>query len=196
MQGMKCDICGKTLAGAEDVGTIINYHGESVCLCEDCEAARSTIFSGNADIDEVTSTIGYFRKLLESGKPTPVGGLFIKDCVLNEKISNEDVPEEMEGRIDVDSVNNGGTKSSFASFLRVLAWIAWIGGLILSVTGANVTTVGYYGSYKEFSFTAFLTLSIPYFIYGVILMGMATMAEQVADTNRKVSKILTELEKH
>ena len=78
------------------------------------------------------------------------------------------------------------TGSGFASFLKVLAVIAWIGGLIIAIVGANVTIAGYRSTYTEFSFGTFLTLLLPYIFYGIILFCMGTVVEQVADTYNMV----------
>ena len=72
--------------------------------------------------------------------------------------------------------------SGLATFLMVLAWITWIGGLIISIAGANITVQGYYSNHTEFSFTTFLALIIPYIIYGSLLMGMSTLVHQISDT--------------
>ena len=75
-------------------------------------------------------------------------------------------------------------ESGFATFLSVLAVITWIGGLIISIAGANVTKISSYGySSTEFSFATFLTLFIPFIIYGIILQCMATIVRQIAETH-------------
>ena len=79
--------------------------------------------------------------------------------------------------------------SGFGSFLRALAWIAWIGGLIVAITGAQVVEVSRYGSSTKFSFIAFLTAFLTYFIYGVLLMCMGTVVDNVAGTFSIVSAL-------
>ncbi len=80
------------------------------------------------------------------------------------------------------------TDSGFATFLRVLAWIVWIGGLIVSIASATVTVeVGRYGSSTQFSFTTFLTHFLSYIINGVLIMGMASIVETIANTYSIVS---------
>lgn len=79
------------------------------------------------------------------------------------------------------------TGSGFAAFLRVLAWIVWIGGLIISIAGAQVTEVGRYSSSTSFSFSAFLTTFLAYVINGVLLMGMASIVENISNTYSIVS---------
>ena len=86
------------------------------------------------------------------------------------------------------------TGSGFATFLRVIAWITWIGGLIIAIAGAQVTEVSSY-SYRtstHFSFGTFLTLFLSYFIYGVLIMCMATVVDQVSGTYSIVSGIKLE----
>ena len=77
-----------------------------------------------------------------------------------------------------------GQTSGISGFLRVLAVLTWIGGLIIAISGANVAD-SLHSSY--FSFVAFLTILIPYAIYGVIMFGMATLADQIANTSNIVS---------
>ena len=107
--------------------------------------------------------------------------MFVKDVVFEEKVGEDGVSEE-------ETEEEKG--SAFATFLKVLAWITWIGGLIIASMGANVTELGYYSTYSKFSFGAFLTLFIPYLIYGVLLMGLGTVVDKITDTNNKVNKLL------
>ena len=89
------------------------------------------------------------------------------------------------------------TGSGVATFLRVLAWITWIGGLIASIGGAQVTELSSY-SYRtstSFSFATFLTLFLSYFIYGVLLMCMATVLDQISGTHDIVSGLRLEKRK-
>lgn len=74
--------------------------------------------------------------------------------------------------------------SSFPGFLKVLAVLTWIAGMIIAVSGAKVTDSLHSSS---FSFAAFITLLIPYAINGIILWGMATLADQIAHTHSLVS---------
>ena len=92
-------------------------------------------------------------------------------------------------------------KSGFATFLRVLAWITWISGLIISVMEARVpaglarwtmTTSSNLGTQvtgglsntalTHFSIVTFLTTFLSYFIYGVLLRCMATIIDQISGT--------------
>lgn len=84
------------------------------------------------------------------------------------------------------------TGSGYATFIRVLAWICWIGGLIIAIAGAIVTVEYRYSSSTSFQFGTFLTLFLSYFIYGVILMCMATVVDNVANTYSIVSGLRLE----
>ena len=71
-------------------------------------------------------------------------------------------------------------EDGFAKFFQVLAWIFWIGGLIVSIIGANVVvSVDRWGDAKtEFSFTQFLTLFLTYLLYGGLAYGMSTVLQK------------------
>ena len=77
--------------------------------------------------------------------------------------------------------------SGLSTLLSVLAWIAWIGGLILSIMSANVTKTGYYRDETVFSFPTFISLFIPFVVYGAILYGLSVMVQQIADTHGIIS---------
>ena len=85
-----------------------------------------------------------------------------------------------------------GVESQFASTLRVFAWITWIGGLIASIAGANVPVVSRYGVETQFSFTTFITLFLSYVVNGMLLMSLATVADQISCTYGIVSGIKLE----
>ena len=55
-------------------------------------------------------------------------------------------------------------RSGFATFLTVLAVISWVGGLIIAIAGANVTTVSSYSYYSstEFSFSTYVQTHLSY----------------------------------
>ena len=79
-------------------------------------------------------------------------------------------------------LKKGSTSTSgLATFLTVLAWITWIGGLIIAIAGANVTVGSYYPR-SEFSFVTFITLLIPFVIYGALLFAMSTLVQRITDT--------------
>ena len=77
-------------------------------------------------------------------------------------------------------------KSSFATFLQILAWICWIGGLIIAISGAQILD-SYSSRHTVFSFGTFLTLFLPYLIDGVIVMCMATIVNHISCTYSIVS---------
>ena len=94
---------------------------------------------------------------------------------------------EKETKQDEYVLTKGGIQgSSLSGLLRVLAVITWIGGIIIAISGAQVMDSLYS---SHFSFAAFLTLLIPYVIYGIIMWGMATLADQISDTYSIVSGI-------
>ena len=103
-----------------------------------------------------------------------------------------------EQEITTYSLQTGKPSScGFATFLRVCAAISWIGGLILAISGARVVDKGYYSSYTHFDFAVFLTLIIPYIIYGVLFCCMGTIVEKISFTYDIVSGIhLTSLSKN
>ena len=82
------------------------------------------------------------------------------------------------------------TGSGFATFLRVIAWISWVGGLIISIAG-----VSSYRYQASSSVVTFLTLFLSYFIYGVLFMCLATVVDQVSATYSIVSGIMLEKRK-
>lgn len=73
--------------------------------------------------------------------------------------------------------------STAATFFSVLAWILWIGGLIVAIVSANVTVTnqGYYSTYTEsqFSFTVFMSAFIIYFISGCFAMCAAELFKKL-----------------
>ena len=97
-------------------------------------------------------------------------------------------PIKVEKEEQYDYVLTTGNRqvSGLSGTLRVLAVITWIGGLIISIVGANVAD-SLYSSSSHFSFGTFLSLLAPYVLYGIILMGVATLADQIADTNSIVA---------
>lgn len=74
----------------------------------------------------------------------------------------EKEPVQYELRKDVNMTNSSG-----AGFLRFLAWIIWIGGLILAIaSGISSEAYGYYSSRTTFNWQNFFTVSGTYGIYG------------------------------
>ena len=181
-----CGLCGQDVTD-ENMGTVINFRGNEITLCEDCNIAVLSVLTDDSPSEETKSAKEYLSKLVKENKTTPTGTLFLACDVLKQDIQQDDIPEEL--RDEVEAINSE-SKSSFATFLRILAWIVWIGGLIISITGANVVMPGRYSTYTEFSFGTFLTLLLSYLIYGIILMGVATVVDKVTDTNNKVNKLV------
>ena len=64
----------------------------------------------------------------------------------------------------------------FETVLKVCAFICWVGGVILAFSGGKA--INRWGE-AEFSFIPFITILIPYIIYGLLFYGMATVVEQV-----------------
>ncbi len=86
-------------------------------------------------------------------------------------------PEQTEEYV----LTKGNTyRSSFSTFLRILAFIVWIGGLIVSIMGSQEMEITQYGTKTHFSFLTFVTLFLTYIINGVILYGLAGVAEHVS----------------
>ncbi len=69
------------------------------------------------------------------------------------------------------------TASLVANLLKILAYICWGGGLIVSIVGANVVNI--ITQKTEFSFSTFITLLIPYAIYGALFFCMSIVTGQV-----------------
>lgn len=174
-----CGLCGENVP-EESLYNVVTYHGKKITLCKDCNKAVSSALSATS-ADEKAAAKKQLESLIREKQASPNGVLFVKDVVFEEKVEEDGVSEE-----ETEEENG----SAFATFLKVLAWIVWIGGLIIASIGSNITKMGYYSSYTEFSFGTFLTLLIPYLIYGVMLMGLATVVDKITDTNNKVNKLL------
>ena len=80
------------------------------------------------------------------------------------KLEEAKVPEEIEIEPNNAAFYYG---SSGAKFLRVIAWILWIGGLIASIVSANATVMG------VFSWTLFMSSALTYFFEGGVVMCAA-----------------------
>ena len=80
--------------------------------------------------------------------------------------------------------------NGFATFLMICAVICWIGGLIISYSGANIPSSYRYTT--EFSFATFITLFIPYIVYGIILFCMSSVVSQISATYDIVSGLYLE----
>ena len=69
-------------------------------------------------------------------------------------------------------------ESSAASFLRVIAWILWIGGLVLAIVQASGAKTDYWGR-AHFSFAVFLEVFLEYVLYGGFTMCAVELFENV-----------------
>ena len=173
-----CGLCGQKVP-EESLYNTITHHGKKLTLCRDCNKAVASALNGKSS-DEKATAKKHLESLVLGKEVTPTGVQFVKEVVFEQKIEENGIPDEREEE----------KGSAFATFLRILAWIIWIGGLIISSTGANVIREGYYRTYTEFSFGTFLTLFIPYLIYGVMMMGIATIVDKITDTNNKVNELV------
>lgn len=73
-------------------------------------------------------------------------------------------------------------KSNAATFFTVLAWILWIGGLIIAIVGSNVTVQkgGYYSyTTTEFSFALFMSTFVIYLISGAFCLCAAELFKKL-----------------
>lgn len=65
---------------------------------------------------------------------------------------------------------------SFAeALMKILAWITWIGGIIISISVANIEVPGYYSSHNEFNWGIFLLLIMIFFLAGASYWCMAEL---------------------
>ena len=69
--------------------------------------------------------------------------------------------------------------SSAAGFCRILAYITWIGGLIIAITGSKTTSISGYSVQEEFSFTLLLTSLVTYGVVGGLLFCVAELLENI-----------------
>lgn len=67
-----------------------------------------------------------------------------------------------------------------ASFMRTLAWIIWIGGLILAIASSiGSEDYGYYSSRTTFNWGNFFTVGGTYAVYGGLAWSVASLFEDV-----------------
>ena len=80
--------------------------------------------------------------------------------------------------------------SGFATFLKVMAVVLWIGGLILAIIGGKTITIDSWGDIdSKFSFVQFLSIFLTYLINGIVLWCFAQVVDQVKETHEIVSGI-------
>ena len=99
---------------------------------------------------------------------------------MDEKVENKDTmnTDVCEYRLIKGEVRN----SAFATFLKVLAWCAWIFGVMMVLQGSS------YGS--EVVLMSLLTVLVPYLVTGILLYGVASVVAQVSE----IHQILTGIE--
>ncbi len=97
-------------------------------------------------------------------------------------------PEPVEYKLSMPTFS----ESKGAKFLRAVAWLVWIGGLILAIATSIVEkTVGTYYSYTEraFDWGIFFTALCTYALYGGLIWSVALLFEDVHD----ISSVLMSL---
>ena len=188
----KCELCQASLSSQNYVAR--SYRKRDLYICKKCDEMYQTFQSDAAGATEKENAGNYFKSLLLEDKPSDVGDLFIQENIEGEEIDPDELTEEIKSDL---SFTDQPSKSSFSGFLRILAWIVWISGLIVSIIGANVPRISSYSytAYTEFSFSTFLTLFISYFINGVILMGLATVVDKISETRTMMDEVLEKLNK-
>ena len=71
--------------------------------------------------------------------------------------------------------------NSFAAkFLKAIAIICWIGGLITSIALSIYQESGYYSSSTKFSFQTFITYAMIYFVVGGLCMCLSEVCENIS----------------
>ena len=71
--------------------------------------------------------------------------------------------------------------SAAAAFLKIVAWVLWLGGIIVAAIAATTTVYSAYGySDTEFSFGVFFTTLFTYAMYGALTMCAAELLNNVS----------------
>ena len=99
----------------------------------------------------------------------------IEQLEIMQKQNNKVEAKKQRLELSIAAKNNSG--SNFAvTFMKVLTWILWIGGIIVSILSARVevTTVRYYTE-TIFQWPIFLSNFILYFVAGAICMCMSVL---------------------
>ena len=79
--------------------------------------------------------------------------------------------------------------SSAATFLKIVSWVLWIGGIIVAAISATSSVYNVYGySDTEFSFGVFFTTLFTYAMYGALTM---CAAELFGNVSRILSALLS-----
>ena len=75
---------------------------------------------------------------------------------------------------------NKDESSAAATFFTVIAWLLFIGGLILAIAiSISTEEYGYYSSRTNFNFTTFISTFITYFIYGCFALCAAELFKKL-----------------
>lgn len=71
--------------------------------------------------------------------------------------------------------------SAAALFLKIVAWVLWLGGIIVAAIAATATVYNVYGhADTEFSFGIFFTTLFTYAMYGALTMCAAELLNNVS----------------
>lgn len=98
--------------------------------------------------------------------------------------------EAKEKKIYKLSLGNVSYTSGFATFLKVMAVILWVGGLILAIVGGKTISIDRWGDIdSKFSFVQFMSIFLTYLINGIVLWCFAQVVDQVKETHEMVSGI-------
>ena len=74
----------------------------------------------------------------------------------------------------------GNKSSTAANFMKVLAVLVWIGGLIIAILSSNIQVTGRNGDVtKEFQFSLFFPVAFEYGLYGALILCMAEVIENI-----------------
>lgn len=84
-----------------------------------------------------------------------------------------------EKRWEISAVVRPNEGSSAAVFIRILAWMTWIGGSFVAYQGAQVEAVSRYSAETEFGFVTFISLALVYWIIGGVLRCSAELLENI-----------------
>ncbi len=77
-------------------------------------------------------------------------------------------------------VKGSPDSNGLADFLKVIAVIEAIAGLIVAIVSANVQVPGRYGTETVFQFGTFISLFLTYLINAFVLYGLGTAVEHIA----------------
>ena len=91
------------------------------------------------------------------------------------------------------TLGNVSYSSGFATFLKVMAVILWIGGLVLAIIGGKTLSIDRWVDVEsKFSFLQFLSIFLTYLINGIIIWCFAQVVDQIKETHEMVSGLKLE----